>query len=450
MLMNNFKLPKDLIISISGIRGKIPGNLTSEICYQLTRAFADIAPDGPMILSRDTRKSGLEIKNAVICALADAGRKILDIDVAPLPTTQVGILFTNCAGAIDITASHNPKEYNGLKFLGPDGLFISQQVLDDLIDKSYCVFSKNNLQPNIVNIQNKIFAHHINLLKENTFTDGRKLIVAVDAVNGAGSIIIPKLLRELNCEVIEIATDPDSEFPHTPEPTPTNLAWTQEKLKNKMFDFGVVVDPDADRLVLIDEKNNILSEETTLPLVLQELIEQGRRGKVVVNMSTSRMIEDIASQNNCLVFRSEVGEVNVINLMKKQNAFFGGEGNGGIIDPKIHFGRDSLVGISYIINSLRRTNKTLSQLVGDLPHYEMKKEKVDNVGKSKLLDIYPKIEDSFPGGVVNKEDGLRIDFGKSWVHIRPSNTEPIVRVIAEAPTISEVESILNITNTFLK
>ncbi len=321
------QLPNDLIVSISGIRGKNPGSLTQVLAYNLTLAFCKVAPEGPIVISRDSRPSGHELKKGIIEALHNSNRKILDADLIPLPTTQLAVEKAKAAGAIDITASHNPIEWNGLKFLSDNGRFIQQETLDKILAEVEKLPEKP-VRPEKINkiqledINEKAINWHIEALKKY-FVKGRQLTVAVDAVNGSGSLIVPKLLKEMGCEVLPIATNPEEPFPHTPEPTPANLIWTQQQLTDKEFDLCVVVDPDADRLALIDEKGQLIAEEATAPLVVQDLVGQGRSGKVVINMSTSRMMEDLGKKENFEVIRSKVGEINVVNEMLAQNAFFG-------------------------------------------------------------------------------------------------------------------------------
>jgi len=429
-------LPAELITSISGIRGVSPRVLSPAVVYAITFSFLKTLPPGKIVVSRDTRFSGYELKKAVLEACRDVGRGVLDADIVPLPSTQIAIKEYGAAGGIDITASHNPAEYNGLKLLNNEGVFIDEVHLGEVLNGLVEVEEKDVFTDACVfeSIQEQAIEHHIQKVLDKAI-EGRPLTIAVDAVNGAGSIIVPRLLERMNCKVIAIATDPTKPFPHIPEPLPENLVWTQEQLRTVSFDVCVVVDPDADRLVLIDETGRILPEESTVPLVVQELIAQGKVGSVVVNMSTSRMVEDVANASGVKVHRSRVGEKNVVDKMKQEGCFFGGEGGGGIIDPDVHFGRDSLVGIVAIINLMRRTGKRVSELYEALPHYEMRKDKITFSHKEKMPELYGALKESLQGGVYNEEDGLRIKWGDlSWVHIRPSNTEPVVRVIGEAKT----------------
>ncbi|MEI6477812.1 MAG: phosphoglucosamine mutase [bacterium] len=434
-------IPSNLMVSISGIRGTVPEPLTAEVAYAFAWAYAAILPEGPVVVSRDSRPSGPELKGAVIRALQTQGREVLDADLIPLPTTQLAVEKTHAAGAIDVTASHNPAEYNGLKFLNNNGIFIDQATLDKLLEQVRAFSDHDGHKDGVTtDIHEQAMGWHVELLKDKVLP-GKRLMVAVDAVNGAGSIIIPRLLSQMDCDLLPIAVDPTQPFPHVPEPLPANLVWTQEQLKGKQFDLCLVVDPDADRLVVIDENGRLIPEEATIPLVAQELMLQGRKGPIVINMSTSRMTEDVAAQYGSTVERSKVGEVNVVTRMQEVNAIYGGEGGGGVIDPEIHYGRDSLVGLTYVVSLIRRTGKPLSQLVDELPHYEMLKTKLPVPTGISLNEIYDKVQAKYPDAKANRLDGLRLDWADRWVHLRPSNTEPIFRIIAEAPTREEVEKL---------
>ncbi len=446
-------LDKNLMVSISGIRGHSPEVLTPQVAYAFTKAFVSVMPDGPIVLSRDSRASGHILKNAVMSALAESGREILDADLIPLPTTQIAVSELRASGGIDITASHNPIEYNGLKFLNNEGTFISKDILDKILAYISALPEEIEIQEftgTTKNIQSEAMQFHLDKIKARAIT-GRPLIVAVDTVNGAGSYIVPKLLEDIDCTVIPIATDPTKPFPHVPEPKPENLVWTQNELKGKIYDICVVVDPDADRLVLIDETGALLPEESTLPLVLSELILEGKKGSVVINLSTSRMTEDVGEKNGITVLRSPVGEINVVAMMKKTGAFFGGEGGGGIIDSDIHYGRDSLSGIISIINLMRRTGKKLSELYAELPKYEMQKLKLNVPKDANYPVLYEKISALFLDAAVNRDDGLRLVFSdKTWVHIRPSNTEPIFRIIGESTQKETLDDIILKIQNLLK
>ncbi len=437
-------IPKELVVSISGIRGITPNILSEQLVYAFAYTFSSLLPPGPILVSRDSRASGIAFKKIVIQAFASQGRAIIDADLVPLPTTQIAIKESHCVGGVDITASHNPIEYNGLKFLDDHGIFIRKPFLDKLcggVENFKKLVEQKAIKPEIKSINEQAIVWHLARVK-NAIISGRKLIVAVDAVNGAGSIIVPKLLSLMNCEIIPLAVDPMAPFPHVPEPTPTNLAWTQNKLKNSTYDLCVIVDPDADRLVLMDETGVILSEELTLPLVAEELLLQGRKGAVVTNMSTSKMIDTVAEKYGAEVIRSAVGEINVVEKMQEVGAFFGGEGNGGVIDPQVHYGRDSVVGIVNIINLMRRKNMKLSELRMSLDKFVMRKIKVPISEHLKMEVIEEKIKATFPDANINTIDGIRLDWKDTWIHIRPSNTEPILRIIGEGTVAEEIDGVI--------
>lgn len=441
---------ENLKISISGVRGLCPEDLDQAAAYAFTRAYCDLMSEGHIVVSRDSRPTGKDLKAAVLQALSDAGREIYDADIIPLPTTQVAITHCQAAGGIDITASHNPAEYNGLKFLEAAGTFLNPDQVEQLrtgFGQYYDADAKFGEEEIAVkNIHNDAIQWHLDEITPHAI-EGKKLVVAVDAVNGAGSVIVPKFLEFIDCEVIRIATDPTQPFPHTPEPRPENLVWTQQQLQGKQFDICVYTDPDADRLAILDENGQVVSEECILPLVAQELVAAGSTGTVVINQMTSQMTEAVfASNPDVTVSRSMVGEVHLVQMMKEQQAFFGGEGCGGLIDPNVHYGRDALVGIVYIINALRRTSKTTSQLVAELPQFYLLKEKIHTQNLADLEALYAAVQDHYAdqsGIVVDRRDGLRLSWADIWIHMRPSNTEPIVRIYIE--TLSKEEAIKHFT-----
>jgi phosphomannomutase len=445
-----------LKISISGVRGLCPEDLDQAAAYAFTRSYCDLIGSGQVVVSRDSRATGKDLKRAVLQALSDAGREIYDADIIPLPTTQVAITHCQAAGGIDITASHNPAEYNGLKFLDADGTFLHSDQVEQLrsgFTRYYDADAKfGDEEVSVKTIRNEAIRWHLDEITPHTI-EGKKLLVAVDAVNGAGSEIVPKFLESIGCEVIHIATDPTQPFPHTPEPRPENLVWTQEQLQGKQFDVCVYTDPDADRLAILDETGQVVSEECILPLVAQELVAAGHTGIVVINQMTSQMTEAVfASNPDVTVTRSMVGEVHLVHMMKDTEAFFGGEGCGGLIDPDVHYGRDALVGIVYIINALRRTGKTISQLVAELPQFYLLKEKISTKDLADLEALYGAVQDHYAdqsGIVVDRRDGLRLSWEDTWIHMRPSNTEPIVRIYIETPSKEEATGHFTVINDIL-
>lgn len=436
-------LPKDLKIAVTGVRGVTFTSLNEHIAFAFAEAFHRISPPGPIVVSRDTRLSGVLLKEAVMEALAKNGRKIIDADVIPLPTTQIAVEHFGAAGAIDITASHNPPQYNGLKFLDSHGTFLGQEKVDEMtsIVKREDIALAEAASFVAEDGKERAEEAHISLL-EKFFVPGQKLRVALDAVNGAGSYIIPRLLERMGCETVLIAADPTQPFPHMPEPTPENLEWTKRRLEFIPFDFCAVVDPDADRLVLIDENRNILSEEMTVPLVAEEVLAEGRTGPVVINLSTSMMTDDVAAKFGAEVIRVPVGESHVVSAMKRFGASFGGEGGGGVIDPEVHLGRDSLVGIVRIVGAMRRRNMKLSELAGASKRYEMSKLKIEVARMEDLQKAYRFVANRFPKAEKDERDGLRLVWDGKWLGIRPSNTEPIVRITAESESAEEAEELV--------
>lgn len=445
----------DLRIKITGIRGIYPDVINEQVAYVVARSFveklkSDGAPEtGVMIVANDSRASGEELQQAVMAGFIDEGYDVYDIGISPLPTLQMAIMESEAVGGIIVTASHNPPEYNGIKMMSELGEFISTDVLEGVA--TYMSAADEPTIKPVISDEGNIearhdWAHelHIEALK-NISVKGDPLTVALDAVNASGSRIIPNLLKALGCEVIELAGDPTQLFPHTPEPRPQNLAWTKQELEGKEFDLCAVVDPDADRLVLLDEHGAFVTEEASLPLAFQGMLatREAAAGKVaVVNLSTSQMIEDVAREYDVTIERSKVGEVNVVAKMKECDAVFGGEGNGGIIDPEIHYGRDSLVGLTHIINLLRTTGQPLSELVADIDNYVMKKANLDIAGISSTDTLYGKLEAAFPEAQADYTDGLLLRWDGGFVHARESTTEPLFRIMVEEETEKAADAVI--------
>jgi len=452
-------IPAELYVRQTGIRGVAPKILSPELSAAFALGYSKILPAGPIVTSRDSRATGKEIKKKVIEALTADGREVWDGDLIPLPTTQTIINETKAVGGIDITASHNPPEYNGMKILRDDGTFISKEQLDTITD-----FVKNfkgqknskSKKGEVTDINKKARDKHIALVKAKAVRGKKKLTVAVDAVNGAASFVMPDFLQQINCQTIELASDPEKPFPRMPEPIPENLVWTQERLKGKDYDLCIVVDPDADRIVFIDERGKVVSEALTAPLVFAAALREAKRqkkplGPIVINLSTTLAVDEIAAKYGVPVLRTPVGETFVVERMKKEKAFFGGEGSSGVIDPDIHYGRDSLVGAVNVINLVRRSGKPLSQLVSELPSYELERIKFPIAGID-LDKMYKKLKAELSAPEENREDGLHLSWPKEkkWIHIRPSNTEPIARIFAEAKTKSEVRELMKKAEQIMK
>ncbi len=427
------------MVSISGVRGEIGSTLSPQVVQKYVMAFAAYLNGGKVVLGRDSRVSGPFINDIVEGCLAASGCDVIDIGIVPTPTVEMEIEYHRAAGGIAITASHNPIQWNGLKFMGSDGRFLNPEEAA----KVYALADEGAflLQPwdklGSVTVDNGANKRHINAVLKISYLDvkairKRRFKVAVDTVNGAGGLIIPQLLEELGCEVTVINGEPNGRFAHTPEPLPENLTQLTQAVKEQSADVGFAVDPDVDRCAIVDNNGVPIGEEYTLAIAAQ-LVFSKKMGRMAVNMSTSRASEDIAKYFNCMFVRSKVGEINVAEKMKEIDAIIGGEGNGGVILPELHMGRDAPVAVALTLQALLEQGGTMAELKASLPQYEMVKLKVNIAGMNPdkiLKDLAEKYKEQ------NQDllDGVKIDFLDSWVHLRKSNTEPIVRVIAEAPT----------------
>lgn len=433
-----------LMISVSGVRGIIGEGLTPETVLNFSQAFGAWVKRSKVVVGRDSRVSGDMLKNAVVSGLTAVGCDVLDIGVCPTPTTQLAAEKLEVNGGIMITASHNPIMWNGLKFLGEDGLFLDaqqgQEVLQIAESRRFDFVAWDKL--GVAVTYSKAIADHIKAILDLDYLQidkiqKRNFKVVVDCVCGAGANLVPILLQKLGCEVVRLNCDPTGLFPHHPEPLPENLTELCDTVKKENADLGLAVDPDSDRLALVSEKGEPLGEEKTLAMAVKFILSK-KSGPVVINASTSRMTEDIAQRHDCAVIRTKVGEINVAKKMREIGAVIGGEGNGGVILPDIHLGRDAPVGIALTLQHLLEFGGSLSELNQTLPKYVIKKDKVQ-LENLEPQDALQKIQEAYAGENLDFTDGVKIVREKSWVHIRPSNTEPIIRVIAEAPTSAEAE-----------
>ena len=434
-----------LMSSISGIRGIVGDGLDPEIIIKYTNAYADFIGTGKVVIGRDARITGEMVNQITTGTLLAKGIDVVDIGICPTPTVQFNVKKLKAQGGIAISASHNPNEWNALKLLNGTGQFLSPaeyvQMQKFLADgqsnyKSWDKIGKwTEYSKGIQNHIDAIFDLGIIYVEE---IRKKRFKVLVDCVNGAGAYILPDFLKEFGCEVIEMNCEKTGIFPRTPEPLPENLTETMKRVKSAKVDFGIVVDPDVDRLVLISDKGEPFIEENTITQIVQFVLSR-KKGNVVVNLSTTRAVDDIAAKYGCSVFRSPVGEANVVKKMKEVNAVIGGEGSGGIIFPELHYGRDALVGIALTLQYLSDYGKSISELKKELPQYFIVKKKIE-VTKNPD-EVISKLTDNFSNQKINTEDGLRVDFDDHWVHFRKSNTEPIVRIIVEAKSESKAEEL---------
>ncbi len=425
-----------LRVSISGIRGVIGDGLDAVTVSRWASAYGAWLPDGPVVVGRDSRISGPMVFDAVAAALASTGHEVWDIGIATTPTVEVAVQESNAVGGIIITASHNPQQWNALKFLQGDGLFLSsaqnREVRQRYEDGSgHVAFDKLG---EVVQRQGAD-EQHLDAIMAVQWLDverirSRKLHAVVDAVEGAGGSIVPRLLEAMGVRCTPLYCEMSGNFPHDPEPTPAHLKDLSAEVLAQGADLGFAVDPDVDRLALVDGGGVALSEELTLALAADFLLGK-TPGNMAVNLSTTGLIEMVAAKHGCNVFRTPVGEANVVETILAEDCILGGEGNGGVIYPTIHAGRDALVGIAMILQALAEHGGTLAEMVGTLPPVFMVKTKVAEhelpAGKA-LEEVLKKLG---PGSL-DSRDGLKWVGEGAWVHVRPSNTEPVVRIIAEA------------------
>ncbi len=435
-----------LMVSVSGIRGIIGDGLDPNTLVKYVSAYADYC-GGKIVVGRDARITGEMVYHLVVGTLLSKGIDVIDIGITPTPTVLLTVNQQGASGGIAISASHNPNEWNALKLLNNKGEFMFPEEHKDylsLLSYSNDYVSWDKLGK--LTVDDSALQNHITSVLKMKYIDvdairKRKFRVLIDCVNGAGVYVMPQLLKEFGCEVIEYDCETTGIFTRKPEPLPENLTGTMEAVKSNNVDLGIVVDPDVDRIVLITEKGEPFSEENSVAQAIRFVLSK-EKGNSVVNLSTTRAVDDIAKAEGCEVFRSPVGEANVVKMMKEVNAVIGGEGSGGVIFPALHYGRDALVGTAIILQHLLEFGGTLSELKAKLPEYHIAKSKVD-VGDKNPDEVINKLEEKYSEYNINTDDGLRIDFDDHWVHFRKSNTEPIIRCIVEAKT--EVEA-----NDFIK
>jgi len=434
-------------------------SMTPELILQVGAAFAKYVKRGTVVVGRDSRPTGSVIASQMESILAMSGCDVVDIGVVPTPTVQLMVEELNAAGGIVISASHNPIEWNAFKLINSNGTFLNSREIEKFFkymeeDFKYMKWDR------IGNISTDDSSHGIHIkhvlkvINKNRIKKNKYKIV-LDSVNGAGSIITPSLLSNLGCKTVPLYCDITGQFPRGAEPIPQNLGDLSQAVIKNRADIGFAQDPDADRLAIVDEKGRPIGEENTIALVTEHLLSH-ETGRVVINLSTTKAVEDIAVKYGVKAKRAKVGEINVVDEMRKNGARIGGEGNGGVISPEVHLGRDSLVAIGYILDMMAERKKSLSELVEELPSYVMKKGKVkinrESLDDSILLDI----KNKYSNEKVSMLDGLRIDFVKDerfrggWVHLRSSNTEPIFRVIAEGMDEKQTSLIYKHFEAFFK
>lgn len=448
-----------LIKSISGIRGTIGGkpgeSLTPYDIVKFAAAYGTwINQRGKnkaknkVMLGRDARISGPMVHQLVSGTLLSLGIDVIDLGLTNTPTTEMAVVHHKAQGGIILTASHNPKQWNALKLLNEKGEFISAADGDEILKLS----ENTKILFNEVNALGKLsddssaLDHHIKSILKLPLVDknaiaAKNFRIVIDCVNSSGGIAVPALLKALGVEnVVEMYCEPDGQFPHNPEPLPENLTEISKEVVKKKAHVGIAVDPDVDRLALICEDGEMFGEEYTLVAVADYVLKH-TNGNTVSNLSSTRALRDVTEKAGAKYFASAVGEVNVVEMMKDENAVIGGEGNGGIIYPQLHYGRDALVGIALFLSHLAKFGKSCSMLRAKYPDYYISKQKIEMTPKINVDEILNGIKEKYKKQPINTADGVKIDFDKKWVHLRKSNTEPIIRIYAESESETTADNL---------
>jgi len=440
-----------LMVSVSGVRGRVGEALTPEIVAKFAAGFGAwaLARSGGkarIVVGRDSRVSGPMFQPVVHAALQSVGCDVIDVGMVPTPTVQLAVEHHQADGGLAITASHNPIEWNALKFIAPSGLFLDgaegaemRKIVDGNIPRA--TWDKLGT----VSQDKDAAREHIERILALPFLDvagirKKGFRVGLDCVRGAGGAFMPVLLELLGCKLATINMEPDGRFPRPPEPVAENLGELQKLVQDSHCDIGMAVDPDVDRLALVSDEGVAIGEDYTLALAAKEVLRH-RKGVIVTNLSTSLIVDDIAREAGTRVIRAPVGEVNVATRMRAENAPVGGEGNGGVILSELHLGRDAPVGAALMLQLLLEEGRPLSKIVASYPHYIIVKDKLDRPS-APLDTVYEALKRAFPDAQVDTQDGLRLMWPDRWVHIRPSGTEPIVRVIAEAPSAEDAANLV--------
>ena len=451
-----------LMISVSGIRGHVGTDLTPELVAryaaalgswarsQSTHHSARPAERPSVVLGRDARTSGAMFTRAAAAGLMSVGVEVIDLGIVPTPTVQLAVEHHHAAAGLILTASHNPIEWNALKFVGPDGIFLDAEAggaVRALAEQGPRRAGWSDLggareDPGAIE-------RHLDAILALPMLDlsairARRFLVALDCVRGAGAGAILPLLERLSCRVHGINLEMDGRFPRAPEPVPENLGELSALVKTTRADIGLAVDPDVDRLALVDETGTPIGEDYTLAFAVKAVLDRRRTDgtipTVVVNLSTSLVVEDAARAGGARLVRAPVGEANVARTIRDERALIGGEGNGGVMLPQLHIGRDAPLGVALILHLLAQTGVTLSRLVAESPRYTIVKAKAPR--GSDLPPLYQRLRERFSDAAADERDGLRLAWADRWLHVRPSGTEPIVRLIAEAPSRAEAEALV--------
>lgn len=448
------------MVSVSGMRGIVGKDLTPELVARHAAALGAWAAAGgrpTVVLGRDARTSGPMFARAATAGLMSVGVTVIDIGVVPTPTLQLAVEHHHAGAGLMLTASHNPVEWNALKLVGPDGIFLDAEsgaAVRALADRGPMRAAWDGI--GTVEEDGQAIPRHLEQVLALPMVDvdairARRFHVALDCVRGAGGTSIPPLLEALGCKVTAINLETDGRFPRPPEPLPENLGDLSRLVRESGADIGMAVDPDVDRLALVDEHGDAIGEDYTLAFavrtVLRAMGPEASSAAVVVNLSTSLVVEDAARELGASFFRAPVGEAHVARMIREQNAVVGGEGNGGVILPSVHIGRDAPIGVALILQLLVESGQTVSGLVASAPRYHIVKAKAPR--GADLAPAYLALRTRFADATADDRDGLRLSWADRWVHLRPSGTEPIIRFIAEAPSAADAESLIEACRSLL-
>jgi len=434
------------MVSVSGVRGIVGDGLTSQNVMQFAQAFGNYLGNGEVVVGRDSRVTGPMFKHAVFAGLMAAGCDIIDIGVCSTPTAQMAVEKLNARGGIVITASHNPIQWNALKLLDSTGMFLDELQGNKVIERVENEEFHNVKWDQVGKVktyENAIEDHLKAILKLDVVSSStiakKQFKVVIDCVNGAGGTILPSLMQALDCQTVFINEEPTGLFPRSPEPLPENLNELCEKVVSEKADIGFAVDPDVDRLAIVSEEGKPLGEEYTLVLAIKYILKK-KDGPIVVNASVTQAVDDLAEKYNTKIIRTKVGEIHVAKKMKQVKAAIGGEGNGGVILPDLHLGRDAPLGIALTLQQLAEFKGTISELHQSLPQYFQSKNRIDIKGMD-VSFVMDSIIKNHKKDNIDKTDGVKILWADGWVHIRPSNTEPIIRIYSEAKSVEEADAL---------
>jgi phosphomannomutase len=450
------------IISVSGLRGIVGDSLTPDVAFRYASAFTATLPAGSVLVSRDGRANGAELVKPVIAGMSQNGsRRVLDAGIAATPTAGVLVRHHGSAGGIQITASHNPAPYNGLKLFSSEGRVVPAKVGESVLQRYRSLQADSfparfeHSTPNVERLADTTTAHLelIERVVDVPRIRRRSFRVVLDANHGSGGVLGKPLLEHLGCDFVLVGGEPHGRFAHEPEPTPENLGGVLTNVTQEEADIGFCQDPDADRLAIIDERGRYIGEEYTLAICVDHVLRH-QKGPVVTNCSTSRMTEDLARKYGVPFYRSAVGEANVVDKMIEVSALIGGEGNGGLIDPRVVLIRDSFASMAIVLDAMAELRLPVSTLADELPRYAIHKSKI-SVSRESIPAALDALERRLPEAQTDRLDGLRLDWQNAdgsgkWLLVRGSNTEPIVRIIAEAPTADEARRLCDVAAEAMK